>query len=63
MGSGSDFCSKDDLRTAFALSMSSMYKTEVPLYSDLVEIVRDVNQRVINSMSRAIVGGSSQEKR
>lgn len=35
---------KDDLRNTFALAMSAMYKAEVPLYGDLVRIVKDVNQ-------------------
>ncbi|KAL6245543.1 hypothetical protein RBB50_007542 [Rhinocladiella similis] len=35
---------KDDLRNTFALAMSAMYKSEVPLYGDLVRIVKDVNQ-------------------
>lgn len=38
---------QDVLRTAFAHAMSVMYKDEVPLYGDLVEIVREINQAVI----------------
>ena len=41
-----DFASPDDLRTAFAYSMSLMYKNEVPLYGDLISIVEDVNRKV-----------------
>lgn len=37
------FVDPDDLRTAFALDMSRMYKEEVPLYGDLIRIVQDVN--------------------
>ena len=40
------FVAQDDLRSAFALAMSAMYKDEVPLYGDLVQIVREVNQAV-----------------
>lgn len=35
---------KDELRITFALAMSAMYKSEVPLYGDLVRIVKAVNQ-------------------
>ncbi|KAH7324414.1 hypothetical protein B0I35DRAFT_424113 [Stachybotrys elegans] len=34
----------DDLRTAFAIAMSQMYKNEVPLYGDLIRIVQGVNK-------------------
>ncbi|KAL2205493.1 DUF1338-domain-containing protein [Sarocladium strictum] len=40
----SGFVHPDDLRTAFALDMSQMYKNEVPLYGDLIRIVQDVNK-------------------
>lgn len=39
----SEYADPDALRTAFTLAMSSMYKTEVPLYGDLVHIVNAVN--------------------
>lgn len=39
----------DDLRTAFALAMSQMYKNEVPLYGDLVRIVQGVNQAALSA--------------
>jgi uncharacterized glyoxalase superfamily metalloenzyme YdcJ len=39
----SDFISPDVIRTAFSAAISAMYRTEVPLYGDLIEIVRDVN--------------------
>jgi uncharacterized glyoxalase superfamily metalloenzyme YdcJ len=35
----------DELRTAFALAMSHMYKNEVPLYGDLVRIVQSGNHK------------------
>jgi uncharacterized glyoxalase superfamily metalloenzyme YdcJ len=47
-----DFSSQDELRTTFALSMSAMYKTEVPLYGDLIDIVRTVNQKIIAENSQ-----------
>ncbi|KAH8205738.1 hypothetical protein TruAng_000014 [Truncatella angustata] len=41
----------DELRTAFALAMSQMYRKEVPLYGDLIRIVQGVNQRVLENGS------------
>lgn len=43
----SRFFDEDDLRTTFALSLSAMYKAEVPLYGDLIEIVQNVNEKII----------------
>jgi len=43
-----DFVDSDTLRTKFALAMSAMYKKEVPLYSDLIGIVQDVNNTVLS---------------
>lgn len=43
------FVDPDDLRTCFTLAMSSMYKSEVPLYGDLVRIVSDVNEKTLQS--------------
>ncbi|RSL86084.1 hypothetical protein CDV31_016461 [Fusarium ambrosium] len=37
------FVDADELRTSFASAMSVMYRKEVPLYGDLINIVRDVN--------------------
>ncbi|KAK1622622.1 hypothetical protein BDP81DRAFT_333802 [Colletotrichum phormii] len=34
----------DTLRTTFALAMSAMYKAEVPLYGDLIQIVQTINK-------------------
>lgn len=39
----------DELRTAFALAMSHMYKNEVPLYGDLVRIVQTGNHKAITN--------------
>ncbi|KAK0387040.1 hypothetical protein NLU13_5354 [Sarocladium strictum] len=39
------FVHPDDLRTAFALDMSRMYRDEVPLYGDLIRIVQGVNDQ------------------
>ncbi|PYH76332.1 DUF1338 domain protein [Aspergillus uvarum CBS 121591] len=40
------YADKDDLRTRFAAAMSTMYRAEVPLYGDLMDIVRDINVSV-----------------
>ncbi|BEJ15317.1 hypothetical protein CspHIS471_0410840 [Cutaneotrichosporon sp. HIS471] len=37
------FISKDELRARFCTALSVMYRTEVPLYGDLIELVDDVN--------------------
>ena len=43
------YVDSDSLRTKFALAMSAMYKSEVPLYGDLVEIVLGVNEKTMAS--------------
>ncbi|KAL5341015.1 DUF1338 domain protein [Aspergillus crustosus] len=45
------FIDKDDIRTTFALALSAMYKAEVPLYGDLVQIVQTVNNQQQSSES------------
>lgn len=40
---------RSDLRADFAASMSAMYKTEVPLYADLIDIVTGINAKLIDS--------------
>jgi uncharacterized glyoxalase superfamily metalloenzyme YdcJ len=55
------FVDTDNLRTSFALSMSAMYKKEVPLYGELVEIVQEVNHRTL-SISESSSDGSSLER-
>lgn len=37
------FVSKDELRARFCAALSAMYRSEVPLYGDLIELVDDVN--------------------
>lgn len=41
----------NELRTSFALSMSAIYKKEVPLYGDLVLIDRTTNQDALSNYS------------
>ena len=42
----------DELRTRFCLAMSEMYRGEVPLYGDLVRIVREVDDTVLESQGK-----------
>ncbi|KAK1720264.1 uncharacterized protein BDZ83DRAFT_584701 [Colletotrichum acutatum] len=39
-----NYVDADTLRTTFALAMSAMYKAEVPLYGDLIQIVQSINK-------------------
>ncbi|WRT66780.1 uncharacterized protein IL334_003743 [Kwoniella shivajii] len=43
------FVSPDDIRATFCTALSSMYREEVPLYGDLVQLVNDVNEVVTKS--------------
>ncbi|KAJ3525514.1 hypothetical protein NM208_g11608 [Fusarium decemcellulare] len=47
----------NDVRTAFTVAMSAMYRDEVPLYGDLVRIVRTVNEEVLSQ--RSLTGNTS----
>lgn len=42
-----EFVSPDAIRLAFSEAMSRMYRTEVPLYGDLLEIVAETNARAL----------------
>ncbi|ANC92671.1 DUF1338 domain-containing protein [Azospirillum humicireducens] len=41
------FINPDAIRTLFSTAMSEMYRTEVPAYQMLVELVREVNEAVL----------------
>lgn len=41
------FISPDEIRARFSRAMSEMYRKEVPAYGTLLELVRDVNDRVL----------------
>lgn len=43
---GNEYIDANTLRNTFSLAMSAMYKTEVPLYGDLVKIVNKVNEEI-----------------
>lgn len=41
------YVDSDDVRTMFSKAMSDMYRSEVPLYGDLLELVHDVNAETL----------------
>ena len=43
------FISPDDIRKGFSKAMSDMYRDEVPLYGALMELVADINRRVLDA--------------
>ena len=43
------FISPDDIRSLFAQAMSTMYRTEVPLYGTLVDLVAEINDAVLTA--------------
>lgn len=46
-----NFMSSDDIRLKFSQAMSAMYQKEVPLYTDLIELVDDVNELVMQQQA------------
>lgn len=44
---------QDELRSAFYLAMPTMYRDEVPLYGDLVQVVREIDQAVLEEVDTA----------
>lgn len=44
-----DFVSSDEIRARFARAMSKMYREEVPAYGQLIDLVADVNEKVLDS--------------
>lgn len=42
-----DYVSPDHIRARFSRAMSAMYRAEVPLYGDLMELVAQVNQETL----------------
>ncbi|MDO6729230.1 VOC family protein [Marinovum sp. 2_MG-2023] len=41
------FCTTDEIRSLFSQAMSDMYRTEVPQYGTLIDLVRDVNAETL----------------
>ncbi|KAH7123033.1 hypothetical protein EDB81DRAFT_847334 [Dactylonectria macrodidyma] len=50
----SPYADPNDIRNAFTVAMSTMYRNEVPLYGDLVRIVRTVNEGVLTGRSQSL---------
>ncbi|MDE1915271.1 MAG: VOC family protein [Sphingomonadales bacterium] len=48
------FVSPDEIRSRFSDAMSRMYREEVPLYGELMDIVRTVNARVLADHPEAV---------
>ncbi|WP_106746486.1 2-oxoadipate dioxygenase/decarboxylase HglS [Yoonia maritima] len=48
-----NFAQPDTIRSDFSAAMSAMYRTEVPAYGDLLEIVQDTNAATLNGPSAA----------
>ncbi|MGH6763780.1 MAG: 2-oxoadipate dioxygenase/decarboxylase HglS [Phyllobacterium sp.] len=46
------FVSVDEIRSAFSSAMSAMYRTEVPAYGTLMDLVTRVNERVLAADAR-----------
>ena len=42
-----NFMKTDEIRYLFSTAMSTMYQKEVPLYTDLIELVNEVNESVM----------------
>ncbi|KAH6959908.1 hypothetical protein BKA56DRAFT_637393 [Ilyonectria sp. MPI-CAGE-AT-0026] len=55
----SKYVHADQLRTGFAAAMSAMYRSEVPLYGDLINIVRDVNAATLQKQQGCDVSATS----
>lgn len=47
LSSNQQAMSSDDIRHRFSLAMSTMYQKEVPLYTDLMNLVAEVNEDVL----------------
>lgn len=45
--SSSTFVASDEIRAAFSHAMSEMYRAEVPIYGDLIDIVETVNRAAL----------------
>ncbi|KAK1544815.1 hypothetical protein CPAR01_02317 [Colletotrichum paranaense] len=58
-GPDANYVNADTLRTTFALAMSAMYKAEVPLYGDLIQIVQTINRDAQSKQRHGLGHGSS----
>lgn len=57
------FASPSTIRTLFSRAMSEMYRAEVPQYGTLLELVADVNGRMLAEVGAAAAGVAGQELR
>ncbi|MBX8551800.1 VOC family protein [Pseudomonas cichorii] len=48
------FANRDEIRASFSRAMSQMYKTEVPLYGTLMELVSEVNDSVMTHQPQVL---------
>ncbi|KAF9878829.1 hypothetical protein CkaCkLH20_03729 [Colletotrichum karsti] len=60
-GPDAGYVDADTLRTTFALAMSAMYKAEVPLYGDLIQIVQKVNQDAQEKKAQGLEGSATMD--
>jgi uncharacterized glyoxalase superfamily metalloenzyme YdcJ len=49
------FAQPDTIRADFSAAMSAMYRTEVPAYGDLLEIVQDTNAATLNGSAADVL--------
>lgn len=54
------FVSPDELRARFCSALSAMYRSEVPLYGDLIQLVDDVNASVEGEAERGSQDSAAQ---
>ncbi|KAK6386812.1 hypothetical protein LTS17_000074 [Exophiala oligosperma] len=50
---GAKSLDRDELRTRFVVALSDMYRGEVPLYGNLVDIVRQVDRSVLTAQGKS----------
>ncbi|OHE92439.1 hypothetical protein CORC01_12230 [Colletotrichum orchidophilum] len=56
-----NYVDADTLRTTFALAMSAMYKSEVPLYGDLIQIVQTINKNAQTKKRHGLDGSATMQ--
>lgn len=56
------FISADHIRDRFSKAMSAMYQTEVPQYGTLLQLVREVNQQVLQQHPEQLAAAQWQQE-
>lgn len=56
------YVDRDTLRTRLPVAMSKMYRTEVPLYGDLIDMVHEVNSDTLQDGDRSSVSQGSMDE-